>query len=110
MTPATTGPLSMPTRTARGWPSGSRCRGTSSRTARARGDYDTIGGLVMAELGRLPEPGDVVTVPLPAPSGDEGTGDSAVDMTVCSVQRRVPDLLQLRPTALVPAGHEKERS
>ncbi|HWM58043.1 MAG TPA: hemolysin family protein [Pseudonocardia sp.] len=75
-----------------------------------RGDYDTIGGLVMAELGRLPEPGDVVTVPLPAPSGGEETGASAVDMTVCSVQRRVPDLLQLRPTDLVPADHEKERS
>jgi CBS domain containing-hemolysin-like protein len=73
-----------------------------------RGDYDTIGGLVMAELGRLPEPGDVVAVPLPAPPG--GAGASAVDMTVCSVQRRVPDLLQLRPTDLVAAGHEKEKS
>jgi CBS domain containing-hemolysin-like protein len=75
-----------------------------------RGDYDTIGGLVMAELGRLPEPGDVVTVPLPAPSGDGETGASAVDMTVCSVQRRVPDLLQLCPTDLVAAGHEREKS
>ena len=55
----------------------------ASTTTCPRGDYHTIGGLVIAELGRLPEPGDTVTAcPLPAPV-DDGPADaprrSAVD-------------------------------
>ena len=42
-----------------------------------RGGYTTIGGLVMAELGRLPEPGDAVTVALPAPARAETTSAEA---------------------------------
>jgi hypothetical protein len=37
------------------------------------GDYNTIGGLVVTELGRLPDPGDEVVLALPVPSDpDEG--------------------------------------
>ena len=34
------------------------------------GDYHTIGGLVIARLGRLPRPGDTLTLPLPPPVDD----------------------------------------
>lgn len=58
-------------------------------------EYDTIGGLVMAKLGRLPEPGDSVTVPLVAqPLQDDDTTHTAV-LTVLGVQRRVPDMVRL---------------
>ena len=35
-------------------------------------DYDTIAGLVMQQLGRMAEVGDVVVVPLPAHTTDDG--------------------------------------
>jgi Hemolysins and related proteins containing CBS domains len=59
-------------------------------------EYDTIGGLVMAKLGRLPVPGDTVTVPLTAEPllDDDGPAYTAV-LTVLGVQRRVPDKVRL---------------
>lgn len=60
-------------------------------------EYETIGGLVMARLGRLPEPGDTVTVPLTAHhtlDDDDDTVHTAV-LTVLGVQRRVPDKVRL---------------
>jgi len=33
-------------------------------------DYDTIAGLILDVLGKIPEPGDTVTIELPAPSDD----------------------------------------
>ena len=35
-------------------------------------DYDTLGGLVLRELGRIPSPGDAVEVPLPVRVDDDG--------------------------------------
>jgi CBS domain containing-hemolysin-like protein len=61
-----------------------------------RGGYTTVGGLLMAELGRLPEPGDTVTVAVPAPPGDPDGTPSALAVTVCAVRHRVPEQLELR--------------
>jgi CBS domain containing-hemolysin-like protein len=61
-----------------------------------RGGYTTVGGLLMAELGRLPEPGDTVTVAVPAPPGDPDDAPSALEVTVCAVRHRVPEQLELR--------------
>ncbi|GGM70415.1 membrane protein [Thermopolyspora flexuosa] len=65
-------------------------------------EYDTIGGLVMARLGRLPEPGDTVTVPLVNGSSleddDEQPTYTAV-LTVLGVQRRVPDKVRVARVA-----------
>jgi CBS domain containing-hemolysin-like protein len=74
-----------------------------------RGGYTTIGGLVMAELGRLPEPGDAVTVPLPAPAADDGADGSApvLAVTVRTVQYRVPERLELSWTTSAAAAGER---
>jgi CBS domain containing-hemolysin-like protein len=59
------------------------------------GDYRTLSGLIMTELGRLPVPGDTVTLRLPRPSGADD-GHRLLTATVCSVDHRVPDTVQLR--------------
>jgi magnesium and cobalt exporter, CNNM family len=57
------------------------------------GDYQTAGGLVVAVLGRLPVPGDEVTVALP----DDQTGARRrLRVTVREVRRRVPGTVELR--------------
>ncbi|MFB9801656.1 hemolysin family protein [Streptomonospora salina] len=74
------------------------------------GDFETIGGLVIAELRRLPEPGDSVSVDLPRPPG---TADDeplrTVDLGVRTVDRHVPETvrLELRET---PVGEHSEVS
>ena len=45
--------------------------------------YDTVSGLVMSELGRVPEVGDSVSLP------------SGADLAVLSVDRRVPDSVRI---------------
>jgi CBS domain containing-hemolysin-like protein len=42
-------------------------------------DYDTIAGLVVRELGRIPLAGDVVEMPLPRPLDDDEDEDSQPD-------------------------------
>ncbi|MHA6795744.1 hemolysin family protein [Pseudonocardia bannensis] len=60
------------------------------------GEYQTIAGLVISELQRLPEPGDTVTVALPRPAGtDDDEPDRRLSVTVCTVDRRVPDTVRL---------------
>jgi CBS domain containing-hemolysin-like protein len=69
-----------------------------------RGDYHTVGGLVMAELGRLPDLGDAVTLTVPAPpdhqndAGNEAGdgGGSVLGLTVRAVEHRVPARVELR--------------
>ncbi|MFC4852171.1 hemolysin family protein [Actinophytocola glycyrrhizae] len=51
------------------------------------GDYETVAGLVMATLQRLPQPGDAVRIPLPTASGVMGR---TIDVTVEAIARRVP--------------------
>jgi CBS domain containing-hemolysin-like protein len=61
--------------------------------------YDTLGGLIMARLRRLPAPADRLTIDL-----DDG---GRVELEVITVRRRVPDDVRLRtvPAAdLVSAG------
>ncbi|WP_242882500.1 hemolysin family protein [Actinomadura litoris] len=57
--------------------------------------YDTLGGLVMAELRRLPSPGDRLTVAL------DGAGQ--VELEVVSVARRVAEKIRIRGSAPRPA-------
>ncbi|MGQ0577112.1 MAG: hemolysin family protein [Pseudonocardia sp.] len=57
------------------------------------GPYQTIGGLAVKALRRLPEPGDTASVAVAADGGD---GTRTLDITVCTVGRRVPQTLRLR--------------
>ena len=70
-----------------------------------RGGYTTIGGLVMAELGRLPEPGDAITVAVPMQPEDVQE-PPALTVTVRAVQRRVPERLEMHWNDPVPAGRK----
>ncbi|MBW8481938.1 hemolysin family protein [Actinomadura parmotrematis] len=56
--------------------------------------YDTLGGLIMAELRRLPAAGDRLTV-------------DPVEIEVLSVHRRVPHQVRLRPVPAAPAAAER---
>jgi len=70
------------------------------------GDYETVGGLVISELRRLPAPGDHVTVPLPRAFTAQAVEPSwSVVFTVADVERHVPRLVRaaLRENALEPA-------
>jgi CBS domain containing-hemolysin-like protein len=71
------------------------------------GDYETVAGLVIAQHGRLPEPGDVVDVPLPPDPAalveDEPSPPLVLRAEVLEVDTYVPS--QLRIT-IVP-GPEK---
>ena len=64
------------------------------------GDYQTIGGLIIDRLGRLPERGDTVTLTLPRELDDDGTVDELV-LTVRSVDHRVPGTVEVRRAAPV---------
>ncbi|WP_327108036.1 hemolysin family protein [Nonomuraea glycinis] len=69
-------------------------------------DYDTLGGLILAKLGRMPEPGDTVTVET-VPEGDPFTEDEdqhLAELTVMSLNRRVPEWVRLAPTRHVEAA------
>ncbi|WP_219417593.1 hemolysin family protein [Pseudonocardia nigra] len=60
------------------------------------GDYQTIGGLVINELQRLPEPGDELVLTLPAePGSEEDAPPRRLAVTVCAVERRVPATVRL---------------
>ncbi|MFG1947329.1 hemolysin family protein [Nonomuraea sp. NPDC048826] len=63
-------------------------------------DYDTLGGLILAELGRMPEPGDTVTVRTVVEADPfEAEDDDAqlAELTVLSIARRVPEWVRLAP-------------
>jgi CBS domain containing-hemolysin-like protein len=50
-------------------------------------EYDTLSGLILASLGRVPEPGDVVEVP--------GRRHSQIVARVLTVRRHVPDTVHM---------------
>ncbi|SMC75180.1 hemolysin family protein [Kibdelosporangium aridum] len=52
------------------------------------GEYETIAGLVITEMQRLPKPGDTVTIELPR--------EHKITVTVRSIARHVPDTVLLR--------------
>ncbi|MBB4931986.1 CBS domain containing-hemolysin-like protein [Lipingzhangella halophila] len=74
------------------------------------GDYETIGGLVINELRRLPEPGDTISAALPRPPGaDDTEPDRFVQLSVQSVDRHVPETvrLELRESPAEPASPQR---
>lgn len=63
-------------------------------------DYDTLAGLVLARLGRMPDPGDAVTVPVSQHMDDpfrDHDGEQSARLTVMSLNRRVPEWVRLVP-------------
>ncbi|GAA0897145.1 hemolysin family protein [Pseudonocardia zijingensis] len=60
------------------------------------GGYQTIGGLVIHELQRLPQPGDRVRLELTDPSlSEEGEPPRTLELSVLAVERRVPSSVRL---------------
>ncbi|MEU3018735.1 MULTISPECIES: hemolysin family protein [unclassified Nocardiopsis] len=75
------------------------------------GDYETIGGLVIHELHRLPQVGDRVELSLPRPaSAHDGDPDMALTLTVNAVQRHVPNTVELRLREVVEDGAREVRA
>ncbi|WP_028933088.1 hemolysin family protein [Pseudonocardia spinosispora] len=64
------------------------------------GDYQTVAGLVIAELGRLPEVGDTVALTLTAPAGSEEP-DVRLSARVHRLGRHVPAEVHLSLTEQV---------
>jgi CBS domain containing-hemolysin-like protein len=67
------------------------------------GEAQTVGGLVVAALGRLPATGDTVRVALPAPPG-AGAGPAELALRVLRVDRRVPASVRVRPASPAEGG------
>ncbi|WP_116947466.1 hemolysin family protein [Jiangella endophytica] len=65
-------------------------------------DYDTVAGLIVAELGRFAEPADRLVV------GAENDGRDRVEIEVVTVARHVPELVRLRRLGLVPTDGNAE--
>ncbi|MEV0234777.1 hemolysin family protein [Nonomuraea sp. NPDC050786] len=62
-------------------------------------DYDTLAGLILAKLGRMPDEGDTVTVPIeqdPDPFAEDEQ-EHLAELTVISLNRRVPEWVRLSP-------------
>jgi CBS domain containing-hemolysin-like protein len=60
------------------------------------GGYQTIGGLVIDELQRLPEPGDGLRLTLENPSlSEDGEPPRTLAITVLAVEHHVPSSLRL---------------
>lgn len=71
------------------------------------GPYDTLGGLVIARLGRLPQVGDRVTIPDPDEAVDpEAPVTTVVEIEVLTVERHVPELVRVRTR--VPVVRESD--
>ncbi|KAB8196821.1 DUF21 domain-containing protein [Nonomuraea phyllanthi] len=64
-------------------------------------DYDTLAGLVLAKLGRMPEEGDKVTVEMDSQADpfadEEESRPNLAELTVMSLNRRVPEWVRVAP-------------
>ncbi|GLU48476.1 hemolysin family protein [Nocardiopsis ansamitocini] len=73
------------------------------------GDYETIGGLVINRLRRLPAPGDHVTVDLPRhPGAHDADPDHVITLTVENVDRHVPETVRLELNEATTASSVEE--
>ncbi|HEY8482440.1 MAG TPA: hemolysin family protein [Spirillospora sp.] len=70
------------------------------------GDYETVAGLLLQRLGRVAEPGDVVTVDLPPTRLDEPPRTAVVE--VLTVHRHVPELIRIRTVEKDPSEPEED--
>jgi CBS domain containing-hemolysin-like protein len=69
-----------------------------------RGDVETIGGLLIAELGALPVEGDTVRIDLPIDPADLVADDPVIyrlDVDVLRVERHVPTEVRVRLVEIV---------
>lgn len=67
------------------------------------GDYETLGGLILDQMGRLPKVQESVTVELAGPASEaQGSEEdvSSLTMTVMSLSRRVPQTVLLERVGL----------
>jgi CBS domain containing-hemolysin-like protein len=73
-------------------------------------DYDTVSGLVMARLGRVPKVGDSVDIELPGQelAGDEPTG-VRLTVTVLVVDRHVPESVRIAVSTVSLSELEETR-
>lgn len=64
-------------------------------------DYETVSGLVMARLGRIPVIGDTLVVDLPSRIDHDGrpVPEEFVRLTVQSIERRVPEIVLMERIA-----------
>ncbi|GAA3120091.1 CBS domain containing-hemolysin-like protein [Kribbella aluminosa] len=64
-------------------------------------DYETVSGLVMARLGRIPDVGDTLVVELPQRIDHDGkpVPTEYVRLTVQTIERRVPGIVLMEKTA-----------
>jgi CBS domain containing-hemolysin-like protein len=74
----------------------SRAREVTGLALPAGPGYDTVSGLVIARLGRLPRPGDRVEVDLDPEAGPPGRAE----IEVTAVRRHVARRARIRPTAV----------
>jgi CBS domain containing-hemolysin-like protein len=67
-------------------------------------DYDTLGGLLLRELGRIPTPGDAVEVPLRIRFDDEGEAHASevARLTVVRMDGLRVDKVRLQ---VLPGAH-----
>jgi CBS domain containing-hemolysin-like protein len=60
-------------------------------------DYDTLSGLVMHQLGRMPQHGDQVTVTWPTRDPEGEAHEVSVSIDVLTIARHVPETVALHP-------------
>ena len=70
-------------------------------------DYDTIAGLVLRTLGRVPEQGDVAEVPVPDASDEEGVRQQLAVLTVLYMDGLRIDRVSLRLHSGDPAPEDE---
>ncbi|KAB2342638.1 hemolysin family protein [Actinomadura rudentiformis] len=58
------------------------------------GDYETVAGLILKQLGRIAEPGDRVTVDVPPQHLDDPPRQATIE--VLNIHRHVPEMIRIR--------------
>ena len=70
--------------------------------------YDTVGGLVMRVLGKVPESGDVAEVPVPDRSDPEEVREQLATLTVDHMDGLRVDRVSLRLLGTAPTGGDRD--